>query len=82
MIRFQQTAYAVAIHPARVGERWQSGAAYARVPSPHNAALMLRSAWCRAECCGGWLATMSFAVGAKTVWESAVTGGWRRPENS
>jgi hypothetical protein len=64
MIRFEEMAYTAAIHPGRMGERWQASAARARVPAPHTAASMLRSAWCAPDRCGAWPATMSLAPGS------------------
>jgi hypothetical protein len=47
MIRFEQMAYSVAIHAGRMGERWQASVARVRIPAPHTAASMMRSAWCK-----------------------------------
>jgi hypothetical protein len=49
MIRFEEMAYIAAIDFGRMGERWQASAAGARIPAPHAAASMLRSAWCKAD---------------------------------
>jgi len=72
MIRFEEVAYSAAIHPGRMGERWQASAVQARVPAADTAASMLRSAWCAPERCGLWPATMSFAPGAAAVREPAA----------
>ena len=72
MIRFEEMAYTAPIHPGRMGERWQAIAARMRIPAPHTAASMLRSAWCRPDRCGVWPATMSLAPGAVAVWELAA----------
>jgi hypothetical protein len=68
MIRLPEKAY-TAIHPARMGERWQASAARVRIPAPRTAASMLRSAWCKPDRCGVWPATMSLAPGAAQIWE-------------
>ena len=80
MIQFEELAYTATMHPARMGERWQASAARARIPSPHTAASMLRSAWCKPDWGSVWPATMNFALGVETEWESAARGGWRRTE--
>ncbi len=64
MIRFREMAYTAAIHPGRMGERWQASAARVRIPAPNTAASMLRSAWCKADRCGVWPATMVPVPGA------------------
>jgi hypothetical protein len=78
MIRFEEMTYYAAIHPARMGERWQANAARARIPAPHAAASMLRSVWCRPDWRGVWPATMSFAPGVTAVWDLAARGGAAR----
>jgi hypothetical protein len=80
MIQFEQMAYTAAIQAGRMGERWQASAVRARVPAPHTAASMLRSAWCRPDWCGLWPATMTFASGAAPVWELAARGGTHSAE--
>lgn len=64
MIRFEEMAYSAAIHPGRMGERWQASAARARIPAPHTAATMLRLAWCKPDRGGVWPATMAVVPGA------------------
>jgi len=64
MIRFEEMAYTAAIHPGRMGERWQASAARVHVPAADTAASMLRSAWCAPDRCGLWPAMMSLAPGA------------------
>jgi len=59
MIRFKEMAYTAAIHPGRMGERWQASAVRVRIPAPDTAASMLRSAWCRPDWWGVRSATMS-----------------------
>jgi hypothetical protein len=61
MIRFEEMTYTAAIHPGRMGERWQASAARVRIPAPRTAVSMLRSAWCKPARGGVWPATMSFA---------------------
>lgn len=58
MIRFKELTYTAAIHPGLIGERWQASVARARIPAPHAAASMLRSAWCKADWYGVWTAMM------------------------
>jgi hypothetical protein len=78
MIRFEEIAYTAAIHPGRMGERWQASAVRVRIPALHIAASMLRSTWCKADRCGVWPATMSLAPGASALCELASTGGGTR----
>jgi hypothetical protein len=80
MIRFEEMTYATAIHPGRMGERWQASAARARIPAPLAAESMLRSAWCKVGRCGVWPATIGFASGAEVVWEISASGGGFRSE--
>jgi hypothetical protein len=78
MIRFEEMAHTAAIRGGRIGERWQVSAARARIPAPHTAASMLRSAWCKPDRCGVWPATMGLAPGAAAVWELAARGAGMR----
>jgi hypothetical protein len=78
MIRFEEVAYTAAIHPGQMGERWQASAARARIPAPHAAASMVRSAWCKPDRCGVWPATMGLAPGAAAVRELVARGGGTR----
>ena len=64
MIRFEEMAYTAAIHPGRMGARWQAGAARVRIPAPDTGASVLRSAWCKPDRCGMWPATMGLAPAA------------------
>jgi hypothetical protein len=79
-MRFKVMAYAAAMHPGRMGERWQASAARVHIPAPHTAASMLRSAWCKPDWCGVWPATMSLAAGA--LWELAAREGGTRSAGS
>jgi hypothetical protein len=76
MIRIEAMTRTAAIHPDQMGERWQASAARARIPAPHTAASMLRSAWCKPDWC--WPATMSLAPGTAAVWKLAASGGGTR----
>jgi hypothetical protein len=78
MIRFEEMTYSTAVHPARMGARWQVSATRARIPAPHSAASMLRSAWCKPDRCGVWPATMDLAPGAAALWEFAARGSGTR----
>jgi hypothetical protein len=72
MIRFKEMAYSAVLDPGRMGERWQASAARARIPAPHAAASMLRSAWSKPDWC--WPATMNFGpepAAARATLESA-----------
>jgi hypothetical protein len=78
MIRFEGMAYTAAVHPGRMGARWQASAARVHTPTPHAAASLLRSAWCKQDRCGVWPAAMSLADGADAVWELEPRGGEKR----
>jgi len=80
MIRFEGMVYSAAIHPARMGERWQASAARGRIPEADSAASMLRSAWCKPGWCV-WPATMNVTPGMAAVWELPARTGRARPQN-
>jgi hypothetical protein len=69
MIRLEQIAYTVAIHPGRMGQRWKASVASVCIPAPHTAASMVRSAWCKPSWCGLWPATISLTPGPTPTWE-------------
>jgi hypothetical protein len=78
MIRFEEMAYTAAIHPGRMGERWQASAARVRIPPRRTAVSMLRSAWCKLDRCGAGPATMSLSPGAAAVRELAARASGTR----
>ena len=46
-MQFEETAFTAAIYAGQVGHRWRASAACVRIPTPHAAISLLRSAWCR-----------------------------------
>jgi hypothetical protein len=74
MVRFEEMAYTAAIHPGRMGERWQARAARVGIPPRRTAVSMLRSAWCKPDGCGVWPATVSLSPGAAAVSELPPRG--------
>lgn len=72
MIRFEEMAFIAAIHPGRMGERWQASAVRVRIPAPNAAAFMLRSAWRKPDRCGAWPVRTSVAPGAAAACELAA----------
>ena len=44
-MQLEQRTYSAAIHNGRIGGKWKTSAAGARIPPPQAATSMLRSAW-------------------------------------
>ncbi len=46
-MQLEEAAFTAAIYASQVGHRWRANAVCVRIPMPHTAISLLRSAWCR-----------------------------------